>query len=218
MKISVVDLAHQVAVLPFAACYVYSPVGADRASRRSRRFCAAVKGAGAARIACSAALVRVLAAERPAFAQWFEPTAVLVPVPASVPSGSSAVWAAGEIAAALAHAGLGAGSQPILQRSTAVRKSATAPAGGRPTIAEHYESFAVTARADGSECFVLVDDVITRGRTLFAAACALRAAFPHATIRGFALLRTMGFAGVGRLVEPCIGEIRWRRGEVYRQP
>jgi len=230
MTILAAEAARRLAVLPFAACYVYSPAGADRASRRSRRLCASIKAASSVRIADSAAMVRALAAERQTLADWFEPAAVLVPVPASVPPSARSVWAAGEIAQALARAGLGTAARPLLQRSTAVRKSATAPLGARPTVAEHFASFAIADRdagvgevralnLDASGPFVLVDDVITRGRTLFAAACALRAAYPQAHIRAFALLRTMGFAaGVARLVEPCIGEIRWRRGDAYREP
>jgi hypothetical protein len=65
----------------------------------------------------------------------------------------------------------------------------------------------------------LVDDVVTRGRTLLAAATRLHDAFPHAQIQGFALLRTMGFAArVDRLWDPCIGEITWRGGDARRNP
>ncbi|HUY84704.1 MAG TPA: hypothetical protein VMU86_09005 [Steroidobacteraceae bacterium] len=232
MKTSVDEAARGLGVLPFAACYVYSPGGADPASRRSRRLCASVKAGGTARIAGSAAVVRALAAPGAALAAWFEPAALLVPVPASAPRSAGPLWAAGEIAQGLVRAGLGAGARPLLLRRTAVRKSATAPLGARPTVAEHFASFAIAdrdavayageVRDMGSDCsgpFVLVDDVVTRGRTLFAAACALRTAYPQADIRAFALLRTMGFAaGVARLVEPCIGEIRWRRGDAYRVP
>jgi hypothetical protein len=66
---------------------------------------------------------------------------------------------------------------------------------------------------------VLIDDVITKGRTFLAAAARVREAFPHAQIRAFALLRTMGFiAGVEQLLDPCRGEIRWRGGDARRTP
>ena len=58
---------------------------------------------------------------------------------------------------------------------------------------------------------LLVDDVITRGRTLAAAAMRLHEAFPNAEIRAFALVRAMNFVlDVPRLarevtcfVKPC---------------
>jgi orotate phosphoribosyltransferase len=65
---------------------------------------------------------------------------------------------------------------------------------------------------------VLIDDVITRGRTLLAAAARVREALPGAKIRAFALLRTMGFSGIKNLLEPCRGEIRWMDGDAKRDP
>jgi adenine/guanine phosphoribosyltransferase-like PRPP-binding protein len=56
---------------------------------------------------------------------------------------------------------------------------------------------------------VIVDDVITKGATLIAAASALHAAYPDAEIRPFAVLRTMGFRPeVGRILDPCEGVIK----------
>ena len=69
------------------------------------------------------------------------------------------------------------------------------------------------------ENVVLIDDVVTKGRTLLAAATRLHEAFPGAQIRAFALLRTMGLIpGVQRLLDPCTGEIRWKAGDAHRSP
>jgi hypothetical protein len=66
---------------------------------------------------------------------------------------------------------------------------------------------------------VLVDDVITKGRTLLAAATRVHEAFPNARIRAFALLRTMGMVPeIGQLLDPCVGEIRWQGGDAHRNP
>ena len=66
---------------------------------------------------------------------------------------------------------------------------------------------------------VLIDDVVTKGRTLLAAATVLQEAFPQADIRAFALLRTRGLIpGVQRLLDPCKGEIRWQAGDAHRNP
>jgi hypothetical protein len=59
----------------------------------------------------------------------------------------------------------------------------------------------------------------TKGRTLLAAATRLQEAFPHARISAFALLRTMGYIRcVNQLVDPCVGQIRWRAGDAHRSP
>jgi phosphoribosylpyrophosphate synthetase len=64
---------------------------------------------------------------------------------------------------------------------------------------------------------VLMDDIITRGRTLLAAAARVREALPDTQIRAFALLRTMGLiSDLSQLLEPCRGEIRWMRGDAHR--
>ena len=97
---------------------------------------------------------------------------------------------------------------------------------------EHYASFAVErsswGRAPGERCglasetglrLTLVDDVITRGRTLLAAAGRLREAFPAAQIRSFALLRTLDRdETLYRLLDPQEGEVRWVSGDARRNP
>jgi hypothetical protein len=61
--------------------------------------------------------------------------------------------------------------------------------------------------------------VITRGRTLLAAAARLREAFPDAQIRVFALLRTARpTADLRTLLQPCRGEIRWMDDDAHRTP
>jgi hypothetical protein len=66
---------------------------------------------------------------------------------------------------------------------------------------------------------VLVDDVITKGRTLLAAAARLRAELPLSDIRGFALIRTEGFVHqIKHLEESCHGVVRWARGDARREP
>jgi adenine/guanine phosphoribosyltransferase-like PRPP-binding protein len=66
---------------------------------------------------------------------------------------------------------------------------------------------------------VMVDDVITKGRTLLAAAIRLYEAFPNADIRAFALVRTMGFVpDVRQPLDPCLGVVRWAAGDARREP
>jgi adenine/guanine phosphoribosyltransferase-like PRPP-binding protein len=100
-----------------------------------------------------------------------------------------------------------------------VRKSATAAPGERPSVNLHYESFLIEQPAMPLDRIVLIDDVVTKGRTLLAAASRVHDAFPGAQIRAFALVRTMGLiSGLEHLLDPCKGEIRWRSGDAYRWP
>jgi adenine/guanine phosphoribosyltransferase-like PRPP-binding protein len=144
---------------------------------------------------------------------------VLVPIPRCGPSTSGAAWVAGELAVALQRFGLAAAVWTGLKRKYAIRKSATAPDGERPTVWQHYESLCVEPSLSAADRLVLVDDVVTKGRTLLAAAMRMREAFPGAQLRAFALVRTMGLVPeVRQLLDPCQGEIRWAGEDAQRDP
>jgi len=163
--------------------------------------------------------VRVEREERPEFGEFFGPDALLIPVPGSARTDAGKPTVAERLARQMIQKGLAAAVWPGLKRVRAVPKSATATAGDRPGVGLHYESFEVEPTDIGAARIVLLDDVVTKGRTLLAAAIRVRECFPHLPVRGFALLRTMGHvAEVERLVDPCVGRIRFRGGEAYRRP
>lgn len=207
--------------IAFASCYAYSPIGSCEVSERSRLLRALLKAGEDRLIIRYVSRVRQQIAEMPQLIDFFDSTAVLVPVPGSQPRRSGGVSITEQLASALVREGLGQAAWAGLRRVRAVGKSATAAPGERPTVAKHYESFAVECveSANESRHFVLIDDVVTKGRTLLAAAMRLQEAFPCARIRAFALLRTMGLVPeVNRLLDPCVGEIRWRAGDAHRSP
>ncbi len=106
-----------------------------------------------------------------------------------------------------------------LRRISRVRRSASAWMWERPTVQQHYQSFAVIPSPRPPTDIILIDDVITKGRTLLAAALRMHEAFPKADIRAFALVRTMGLVlNVERLFDPCEGVIRWDGEDVDREP
>jgi predicted amidophosphoribosyltransferase len=129
-------------------------------------------------------------------------------------------WAAWQLATALNELGLARGVWSGLRRTIPVPRSATALLGQRPTVRQHYESLTVEEKpCTPPHRMVLIDDVITKGRTLLAAAARLRDDFPHSDITAFALVRTMGFLRrVDRLVAPCEGFVYWMGGDARREP
>ncbi len=209
----------------FASCYVYSPFGSRETSECSRLLCALLK-AGDSRFMIKYAIrVRQQASEYPGLAGFFDGGDILIPVPRSVPANRAGVSVTERLAAALVSEGLGRCAWSGLRRACAVRKSATAPPGARPTVGNHYDSFAIECAdplpilPSGPGQIVLIDDVVTKGRTLLAAAARLHETYPSARIRAFALLRTMGLIPeVDRLLDPCVGEIFWRAGDAHRVP
>ncbi len=136
-----------------------------------------------------------------------------------VRSGGPFLWVPRRISEALVAAGLGASVVPCVERVTAVAKSASAAPGQRPTIATHIESMQVLIQAPAARITV-IDDVVTRGATLFAAASLLASTFPLADVRAFALIRTRGLqADIEQVVDPTVGTItRNRWGDANRDP
>jgi hypothetical protein len=205
--------------IEYASCYVYSPTGTGAVCERSRLLRALLKAGDASFMLKYALRVRQQVSDSPPLAGFFGMSDVLVPVPGCAPSMTGGLWAAKHLAVALVNEGLGGAAWPGLRRVRAVRKSATAAPGERPTVYLHYESFLIERPAAPLERIVLIDDVVTKGRTLLAAATRLHEAFPAAQIRAFALVRTMGLvSGVQQLLDPCRGEIRWRAGDAHRSP
>jgi len=221
MTISPVSAQRMISSLTFASCFIYAPGGACVKSARSRFLCSRLKAGDAGVILKYAQLVRHHARGCSALAGFFDSSDLLIPVPGSGPQDPAIRCVASLIAEALVREGLGSAHWQCIRRVQPVRKSATSTPRERPTAERHFESLAVeiTEFAGDATRMTLVDDVVTRGRTLLAAATRLRDAFPNARIQGFALLRTLGFAPcVDRLWDPCIGEITWRRGDARRNP
>lgn len=205
--------------IDYASCYVYSPTGTGVVCERSRLLRALLKAGDASFMLKYASRVRQQAENSPHLTGFFRADDVLVPVPGSTPHIAGRLWAAEHLAAALLEAGLGGAAWCGLHRIRAVRKSATAGPGSRPTVSVHYESFVLEDPPKALERIVLIDDVVTKGRTLLAAASRVQETLPGSKIRAFALLRTMGLTpGVQRLLDPCRGEIRWEAGDAHRSP
>jgi hypothetical protein len=204
--------------LSFASCYSYSPRGVGAVAEASRRVCERVKTADPWWLPRYAGFVFQASLTDPRLAALFARGTLLVPIPGSNPWDGDALWPALELAIALGEVGLGLPVWTGLRRHTRVRKSATAPSGWRPSVRQHYESFSVRSPVPVSR-LVLVDDVITKGRTLLAAAARLQAEMPQADIRAFGLMRTRGFQPhLDQVAEVCHGVVRWVAGDAWREP
>jgi hypothetical protein len=202
----------------FVSCYIYSPRAQGWLADASRVLRDRVKSSDPLWLPRYAGFVyRSSLAERH-LAALFAPDAVLVPVPGSARS-REAPWAAFRLARALCEVGFALRMWTGLRRRYAVTKSATAPSAGRPTVHQHYDSFEVMPAPSPIRRVVLIDDVITKGRTLLAAAARLRSELPFADIRGFALIRTQGLVNhIEDVAEPCYGVVRWAGGDARREP
>jgi hypothetical protein len=202
--------------VPYAALLTYSPRGLSETSIRSQRVRDAIKAARPDVIERCVEKLRELGGMEP----FLGPDVVLVPAPRSAPiKDPSTAWPSARICDRLVAAGFGRETLPCLSRTMAVPKSAFQPTGMRPTVQTHFESMAVERVLVPPERITVVDDVVTKGATLLAAASRLAEAFPNAEVLAFAILRTMGRVGnIEKIVDPCRGELIWRGSDVDRQP
>jgi predicted amidophosphoribosyltransferase len=205
--------------LQFGSCCVYSPQGDCEISVRSRIARALLKAGDPAYLSEVARIVKVRAQGGCLLSRLFEYRPVLIPVPGAAPGSSQSPWIAERLCVELLKQGLGKSIWPGLRRAVAVNKSGTAPAARRPSAVAHYHSFVVDADQEFHDKILLIDDIVTKGRTLLAAATRVREAFPQSEIEAFAFVRTMGLIPeILRLIDPCLGRIRWAHGDAHRSP
>ena len=107
-----------------------------------------------------------------------------------------------------------------LTRTHAVQKAAFASVSAgiaRPTVAEHLASIDCQKTLLAPTRLLVVDDVVTSGTMLIAAATCLQETFPEAEVKAFALLRTMSSGEVADVLQPCTGVISYEGGDYARR-
>ncbi len=148
---------------------------------------------------------------------------LVVPCPRSSPLVKGALWPSKEICDELVGHGLAMRSAALLERVKVVPKSSTSAVGERPKPLDHIRSMAIANQRELElrkiTRVTIVDDVITRGATLIAAASILQQHFPEAAIRIFAVVRTKSYdPEVGSILDPVLGEVSFNGIDADRKP
>lgn len=204
--------------VPLATLLVYSPRGSSDVSRRSRDVCYGLKQ-GNVGVLERAMVVLQAQVTSGTFRDFFQGEVGLVPAPQSAPLVKGGLWVPNLIAERLVVGGFGKSVHPYLVRRVALPKSAYAGPGERPTCQQHYDSIGVSAGLVAPSRLIVVDDVVTKGRTLLACVRRLREALPACEIACFAMIRTKGVQPeVENVLDPCLGRIGWSGSDVQREP
>jgi hypothetical protein len=206
-----------VQTLEYGSCYAYAPRGTSELSGRSRGIVGQIKKGDSALMPRIAARVADFSAKQ-RYPNFFGPGVTLVPMPGSAPLVRGGLWVADRIAQALRAAYLARDVPQMISRVTAVKKSAFQIASERPTLQDHFDSFAVQVLTPAPTHIVVIDDVITAGTTLLAAAMRVALAYPNAQVRGFAIVRTKSSGDITSFQDPSVGTARPRGLRAVRRP
>ncbi|MBI5853012.1 MAG: hypothetical protein HZB39_18535 [Planctomycetes bacterium] len=146
---------------------------------------------------------------------------VLVPAPRSAPfKTKDSAWPARRICTVLAAHRLCASVEELLERHTAVKKSALMRKGADRPGPEQHEATLRCAEVlvQPPTRITIVDDVVTRGATLLGCAWVLAARFPETQVRALAIVRTMSKQEVTTMLDPVEGRIWMQNGVPRREP
>ncbi|TSE03043.1 phosphoribosyltransferase [Aquimarina algiphila] len=192
--------------LEFATLLVYSPRGSSKNAILSKQICGAFKNGIIKPTNTSVRHIN----NNQQLSDFFGDNCVLVPVPRSSPISEETLWPTKVIAEGLVNNGIGNEVVTCLKRVTAVPKSSFQDgATTRPSVQQHYESLDVEAVMINSDQIILIDDVLTLGRTAMACASILKERFPNVEIKMFGMMRTRSFKDNNILIDPKVGTMRY---------
>lgn len=199
--------------IPFASLLVYSVSGSAERSRVSRTRVRDPLKRGERRTLERVAL-RV-DENLDVFPGCFGPDVGLVPMPRSSPIRQEDLWPSRLICEALVAQNLARSIHNCLTRTREVSKAAVTQ--GPRRVTPHVDSLRLQLEPGLPSRLLIVDDVVTSGSTLLAAA-SLFADLEQ--VRAFAVLRSMGSDEVDSILDPCVGIIRYigREDRTERRP
>jgi len=174
--------------LEFASFANYSSHGTTDEAKRSQGVCGQVKAANDSVLALIAK--RLQDADAEPIQRFLAADRVLVPVPGSGKTNLGNLWVPREIYEALRAGGYVNPVMNLLERTSAVPKSAYASPGHRPTTETHKNSMRASVDLGIPSKITLVDDVITKGATSMGAALCLLEQRSDLDIKIFAVFRT----------------------------
>lgn len=155
--------------------------------------------------------------------EFISKDATLIPIPKSAPLLENALWPSLSISELLINNGFGKNVMPLIKRIQRVQKAAFQDSSDdRPTVAKHYESFTIENDpifSNEIKEIILIDDVVTQGRTAYACYLRIRELFPDIPVKLFALIRSDSFEKITDWNLPLYTEIVYytQSGKTFHQ-
>nr|WP_314492245.1 phosphoribosyltransferase [uncultured Chryseobacterium sp.] len=132
----------------------------------------------------------------------------LVPVPRSTPLIEGAVFPAKIICETFVSNGLGDSVADCLKRKYAIPKSSGQfHAETRNTVQAHQDSLVITPVLITEPTIIIVDDILTLGRTSMASALELQKVYPDKKIKIFCAIRTRGWKDLESVIDISRGHM-----------
>ncbi|MCD9855619.1 phosphoribosyltransferase [Epilithonimonas sp. JDS] len=132
----------------------------------------------------------------------------LVPVPRSTPLVDGAVFPAKVICETLVKNGLGESVTVCVDRAYAIPKSSGQfHADTRNTVQTHQDSLIIRPVIITEPTIILVDDILTLGRTSMAVALELQKIYPEKEIKIFCAIRTRGWKNLENIIDVSRGHM-----------
>lgn len=138
------------------------------------------------------------------FRDFFGAEVLVLPAPGHAPIRDGSSWPMQDLAIALEKYSMGQ-AHSWLRRTERVQKSAYADPGQRPTSLDHYSTIALYPDSSlfGPSRITVLDDVVTRGATLYGCVRRVRDAFPDAEVVAFAVVRTLSdVPSIDEMIDP----------------
>lgn len=159
-------------------------------------------------------LQRLIPQDQAILKDFINQNSILVPIPGSAPLISKdALWVPREICRTLFQAGYGLGTYELLSRLVKVPKAAfQSSAQDRPTVNKHFGSIGLNQGlllpTNQEKEFVLIDDIVTQGRTAIACMQHIKNHFGEDTnVRLFTVIRTNTFNIIDKVFYPLSGTV-----------